>query len=397
MVVGLIRNEGGGKRKTFIRWHVAAWNVPGHASPSLPANIANFGRWTWFFIFYFFHLLVYADDMDEKHADEEGAGLIEQESTSKDGRTSLRSLAVRLSTRWSSLGGQRDSSSVAAKLLTDSNDDDEVGDAPLTFSNTTTTTLWRFVPSLRSFILAVVSFTVGIGVACGLGLGLPYNGFLLHLFNSSPEASTALFDEFGVPRNLPTIPSGQLANKTELDLATNFTVSRTPTLREYEFNISHALAAPDGQYKPMVVANGQSPGPLIEANTGDTVRVRVNNWMPNTTTSVHFHGLKQGNSTWMDGVAGVTQCGIPPGGGSWTYEFVVREQRGTFWWHAHLGVQFTDGLFGPIVSLEYTKERKRRNILTICRLFMILTRESHKLTTTRSSFWARTTMHLQEK
>lgn len=50
----------------------------------------------------------------------------------------------------------------------------------------------------------------------------------------------------------------------------------------------------------------------------------------------------------MDGVTGVTQCGIPAGQ-SFTYEFQLLDQRGTFWYHAHTQTQYTDGLFGPIV------------------------------------------------
>lgn len=204
----------------------------------------------------------------------------------------------------------------------------------------------RFIPSLRNFIFGALFFVLGIAVACGLSLAFPRYGSFLHDFD---KPNTPPFNEFGVPDNLPVVPIAQLINKNELDLQTNFVISATPTIREYEFNISHALAAPDGFYKPMILANGQSPGPLIEANMGDTIRVKVNNLMPNTTTSIHFHGLNQGNTTWMDGVAGVSQCGIPAGGGSWTYEFVVEDQRGTFWWHAHTAVQFSDGLYGPIV------------------------------------------------
>lgn len=207
--------------------------------------------------------------------------------------------------------------------------------------------LRSLTPSLKGFILAVFFFILGIAVACGLGLEMPYSS-LLHLFHTTQE-DVAPFDAFGVPVDLTVIPIMQLINRTELDLATGFVVSRTPTTRSYELNITWGLAAPDGVWKPMLLANGQSPGPLLEANEGDTVRVRVNNLQPNATTSLHFHGLNQYNTTWMDGVAGVSQCGIPAAGGSWTYEFVVAGQRGTFWWHAHDGVQFTDGLYGPIV------------------------------------------------
>lgn len=214
------------------------------------------------------------------------------------------------------------------------------------------------VVSAKVAIFIVVSFTVGLCIGGGIGLGIPYYDSFLHAFEGpdpssfSPSSSSLSFNEYGIPDNLPVIPATQLINHTELRLQTNFTVSRATTTREYVFNISHALAAPDGFYKPMILANGQSPGPLIEANTGDTVRVTVHNQMPNTTTSIHFHGINQNGTTWMDGVTGVTQCGIPAAGGTWTYEFVVAGQRGTFWWHAHTGVQFTDGLFGPIVSIQ---------------------------------------------
>lgn len=204
--------------------------------------------------------------------------------------------------------------------------------------------LRTFITSLTGLILAILSFVFGVG--CGLGIGVPYFGTSLSSVFGRP--STAAFDAYGVPNNLPVIPITQLINRTELDLETGFTVSATPAVREYEFHISHGLAAPDGFWKPMILVNGQSPGPLIEANAGDTVRVTVNNHMPNASTSLHFHGLNQHNTTWMDGVAGVSQCGIPPAS-SWTYEFAVGDQRGTFWYHSHAAMQYTDGLYGPIV------------------------------------------------
>jgi len=50
----------------------------------------------------------------------------------------------------------------------------------------------------------------------------------------------------------------------------------------------------------------------------------------------------------MDGVYGVTQAGILPQGGSFTYRF--RPNAGTHWWHAHhMALQPDRGLKGPIV------------------------------------------------
>ncbi|MBL7405764.1 multicopper oxidase domain-containing protein, partial [Escherichia coli] len=56
--------------------------------------------------------------------------------------------------------------------------------------------------------------------------------------------------------------------------------------------------------------NGQSPGPTIEAVEGDKVRIFVTNRLPEA-TAVHWHGQTLPNG--MDGVAGLTQPGIPPG------------------------------------------------------------------------------------
>ena len=79
----------------------------------------------------------------------------------------------------------------------------------------------------------------------------------------------------------------------------------------------------------MILINDQFPGPLLEANSGDITRVLVNNLMANWSTTMHWHGIDQKNSVEMDGVAAVTQCGIPPGQ-NFTYEFTTDGQRGTF-------------------------------------------------------------------
>ncbi|KAH7923921.1 hypothetical protein BV22DRAFT_1196311 [Leucogyrophana mollusca] len=170
-------------------------------------------------------------------------------------------------------------------------------------------------------------------------------------YSASCSSCTNGFDYntfYGIPTNLSVIPPKDLVNHTELDLKTGFTPSATPQTREYTFNITQALSAPDGFQKPMIVINNQFPGPLIEATSGDTIRVHVNNLMANWSTTIHWHGIDQKDTTWMDGVAAVSQCGIPPGD-NFTYEFTVSGQRGTFWYHSHLSVQYTDGLFGPIV------------------------------------------------
>jgi FtsP/CotA-like multicopper oxidase with cupredoxin domain len=49
---------------------------------------------------------------------------------------------------------------------------------------------------------------------------------------------------------------------------------------------------------------GQFPGPLIQANKGDTIIVNVVNSIANRSTAVHWHGILQQNNSYMDGVAG---------------------------------------------------------------------------------------------
>jgi FtsP/CotA-like multicopper oxidase with cupredoxin domain len=74
--------------------------------------------------------------------------------------------------------------------------------------------------------------------------------------------------------------------------------------------------------------------------------VTLVNHLPDA-TSIHWHGIIGPNA--MDGVAGVTQDAVKPGG-TFTYEFVANE-AGTYWYHSHQDTshQIADGLIGSIV------------------------------------------------
>ncbi|HET8660863.1 MAG TPA: multicopper oxidase family protein [Micromonosporaceae bacterium] len=87
-----------------------------------------------------------------------------------------------------------------------------------------------------------------------------------------------------------------------------------------------------------------APGPLVRARAGDVVRVDVANGLP-VGTSVHWHGIALRND--MDGVPGVTQPPIPPGGRH-AYEFTVPDP-GTYFYHPHSGVQLDRALYGVLV------------------------------------------------
>lgn len=93
--------------------------------------------------------------------------------------------------------------------------------------------------------------------------------------------------------------------------------------------------------------NDQIPGPVIRVTEGDTLRVTLRNELDEP-TSIHWHGLHVPNA--MDGVTGVTQDGVPPGG-SFVYEFVV-SHAGTFMYHSHAqdaAKQIDAGLYGPLI------------------------------------------------
>lgn len=90
--------------------------------------------------------------------------------------------------------------------------------------------------------------------------------------------------------------------------------------------------------------NGTSPGPTIQVNRGDRVRVVVDNHLPEP-TSMHWHGFEIPNS--MDGVPGLVQPPIKPGG-RFVYEFTLH-QEGTFFYHSHMAMQEMMGMLGAFI------------------------------------------------
>ncbi|KAI8605523.1 multi-copper oxidase [Dissophora ornata] len=166
----------------------------------------------------------------------------------------------------------------------------------------------------------------------------------------------AAFTLFAAIVFLSTIPAPTLGqsssqpwnNPSQFVLGNNnFSITSSPATRYYEWTVSQQNIAPDGLERPMLLVNGMFPGPLVEANTGDRIVVKVTNNMTNG-TSIHWHGMFQNGTNWMDGTTSVTQCPIPPGQ-SFTYNFTVPNQWGTYWWHAHTGSQYVDGVVGPLI------------------------------------------------
>ena len=90
--------------------------------------------------------------------------------------------------------------------------------------------------------------------------------------------------------------------------------------------------------------NGSVPGPTIEVQEGDRVRIIFDNHLPEP-TAPHWHGLEI--PIEMDGVPGVTQDPVMPGG-RFIYEFTLN-QNGTFFYHSHMPMQEMMGMIGLFI------------------------------------------------
>jgi FtsP/CotA-like multicopper oxidase with cupredoxin domain len=117
----------------------------------------------------------------------------------------------------------------------------------------------------------------------------------------------------------------------------------------YVLTAGRFRGAPDGREREIWGYNHQFPGPLIRAREGQLLRVKLVNRLGRP-TSVHWHGMHQPGTWRMDGVAGVSAPPVPDGT-AFVYEFRATP-AGTHWYHSHTGVQYGDGLFGPLIVDE---------------------------------------------
>ena len=112
----------------------------------------------------------------------------------------------------------------------------------------------------------------------------------------------------------------------------------------------------DGKtYRPCIAVNGQIPGPTLVVYEGQVVVANVVNNLLIETTSIHWHGMQQRNTPWMDGAILISQCPIGP---SETFRYYFRaEPTGSFWYHSHKVTQRADGLFGALIVQESSSRR----------------------------------------
>lgn len=177
---------------------------------------------------------------------------------------------------------------------------------------------------------------------------------LFHMLTSSKHESIEYSRSPLSLRTSPLSSSRKPLESWQRDTLSEYAISpesrsalgTTPEIRRYYLEISDGDINIDGIKTTQTLINNQYPGPLIQANIGDTLIVNVRNRGTHP-VSLHFHGMDQNNTNFMDGAAGVTQCPIKAHQ-SFEYSFVVRS-AGTYWYHNHIGVEYARGLVGPMV------------------------------------------------
>ncbi|XVQ85125.1 multicopper oxidase family protein [Microbispora siamensis] len=120
------------------------------------------------------------------------------------------------------------------------------------------------------------------------------------------------------------------------------------TVRRFELTARTAtVTLSSGRKVSAWTFNGQVPGPPLTADQGDLIEVRLRNADITSGVTLHWHGYDVPSGE--DGVPGLTQEAVPPGG-EFVYRFVAA-QTGTYWYHTHevsdLGVRM--GLYGTLV------------------------------------------------
>ena len=167
---------------------------------------------------------------------------------------------------------------------------------------------------------------------------------------------------------MPTLPPREVNRPPEYgDCYFNDTVVKDTKITQETFGI-HSCTVPitvDGAtFRMFIGINGQIPGPTLIVHEGQEVQVRVVNKLTSEGISIHWHGMHQKRSPWMDGVGLVSQAPITPGA---YFDYIFKaDPPGTHWYHSHTGAQRTDGLYGGLVvkenpsnrlnMMEYTKD-----------------------------------------
>lgn len=204
--------------------------------------------------------------------------------------------------------------------------------------------LSRALPSLLAVVAVALLGAGVVTVAAHAGDARPTAP---HATHAAPEPSDPAHVPAG-PSHAAHPPAGDHAGHGSRSVA-DLTGPRdgAPDVR-FTLTARHApVTLPSGAVVDALTFDGTSPGPELRLRAGQLVEMTLHNLDVAEGVTLHWHGLDVPNAE--DGVAGVTQDAVGPGG-----EHVYRfrpEQVGTFWYHSHQDSAATvpRGLFGALV------------------------------------------------
>ena len=146
--------------------------------------------------------------------------------------------------------------------------------------------------------------------------------------------------------------SAQAAPDSITPQATSQATSPTPEAQvvSYQFDIDELVVNYTGTPRKALAVAGQIPAPTVRATVGDTLKVTFRNNLAKE-TSIHWHGVLLPPA--QDGVPYLNTAPIAAGG-SHTFEYKV-VHSGTFWYHAHTGLDEQRGIYGSVVFSDPAK------------------------------------------
>jgi FtsP/CotA-like multicopper oxidase with cupredoxin domain len=152
---------------------------------------------------------------------------------------------------------------------------------------------------------------------------------------SGMDHSTMSADQMDT-MNSTQAPTNVKTTKMEIADGKNFTLTAQASNLEIQ----------NGKTLSVWTFNNSVPGPQIRVKQGDTLKVTLNNSLPEP-VSIHWHGYPVPFD--MDGIPGMTQNAVQPGK-SFTYQFTATTP-GTYWYHSHQDSvnQVDRGLYGSFI------------------------------------------------
>ena len=134
-------------------------------------------------------------------------------------------------------------------------------------------------------------------------------------------------------------------NNTETDPTTTLIIKSHPLTVDGKTATAFIIEQPDGTWGFHGV-KGQYFDAIVKNQT-------------DTPTTIHWHGLIVPNN--QDGVPGVTQPLIPPGG-QYHYHFKLL-QSGTYWMHSHHDLQIQQFLSAPFIINDPNEKQDVKEVI----------------------------------